>query len=696
MNSDHITDSLGRSWQLGAPLGRGTWGQSRSVRDPSGREAVLKLPLGPGEGADPAACAAVAREQIDFVQDHAFGLAASERGGATGSRVQSPRIEATVELGDGRVGLIYPRYATLERRLEQGLPLSEALAIVHRIASALADAQRAHGNLKPSNVWFGERGELLLADPCTATAVTRAGSLRGAEGAGRAFLPPEAGSSRLGASHDTWALCQVLWASVHAQHQPAAGGVDKLALATAKDRAHAAFSTEGSNPRFRGRLADRVGALLSRGLSPDREPSPPYRFESLRELADRLAEVQALIRPKVVDVGRLLPPASARDAVFSDPKGLVGFSVTVGCTPGVADADDLVCGLLLTDLDKTDPEHRPLRVPVDDADVEVQAHPSGRLRFQFSVAAVPPGRYRLRVAFAVKDGGDEPQVATTDFEVRPPPGYVPPPPAPSTTPAALPFPRLPRAFDAGDPPSGEERLTDPGEDDRGSDPRSDAGPRSEPGGRGSPVAALPRPAPTVRGPAPEPPDDTDPSEDATPVGAVVRFPRPIAPPEDDTDDPTVHVSRAPALHHRTDPGSLPTPRFAPLTPPPPGEEEPLDTEELIADTGDVPLAPAPATNVVPLPTAPRPAPPAAPSSAPPTGGPSIPPPALLDANPATEPDDVPLGEDLPGYGGQDAGWRGTFTAAVDLLRRDRYLSVGVAVASCLVVVLLLTVLLKTC
>lgn len=675
MTSDTVTDSLGRTWQLGAALGRGSWGWSRSVRDPGGREAVLKVPYGPGEPADPEVCARVSREQAEFVQDHAFGL-----GGGGAGRVQSPRLEATVDLGGGRVGLVTPRYATLERRLDGGLPLSEALSIVQRIASSLADANRAHGNLKPSNVWLGERGEIVLADPCTASIASHGGGLRAPDGPGRAFLPPEA--EHLGkdaACHDSWALCQILWTAL--LRQPAAAGVDKLALATAKDKAHAAFGQEGSNPRFRGRVAERLGALLSRGLAPDRTPSPPYRFESLRELSDRLAEVVALVRPRVVDVGRLLPPATAREAVFSDPKGVVQFSVTVGGTPGVADADDLVCGLQLTDLDKKDEEGRPLRVPVDDADVDVATHPSGRLRFQFSVPAVPPGRYRLRVAFAVKDGGDEPQVATTDFEVRPPPGYVPPPPPPEAAPAALPFPRLPRVADASDPPSDppsepEERLTDPGPDD-------------EPLAR--PIEPLPRPAPRAAAPPARPE-----AEEATPVGAVIRFPRPIAPPEEDDEPPTVQVRRAPLTFAQPGAGPAPAgdgaPRFQVV--PEPRDDDPLDTEELLQDTGDVPLPPRSIHTAVTVPPASVPTPMAPPMSAAGPGGRSIPPPAMYEQNPATEPDDVPGGEDLPGYGGRDGGWRGTVSAALELLRRDRYLSVGVAVAACLLLVLLVVLVLK--
>ncbi|MEQ1570855.1 MAG: hypothetical protein ABMA64_34820, partial [Myxococcota bacterium] len=370
-----------------------------------------------------AACRAIAREQIEQLQQL--------------HRPCPPRLEATVDLGDDRISLLTPRYDTLERRLEAGLPLAEVVRLLHQVTSVLAETGWVHGNLRPSNIWFDERGEVVLADASTHTLGLHQARL--AELAHTSeWLPPEARlrnatrgePSRPGPSWDTWALCQLVHAAIHAEPTGAdaltlaPAGLDKVSLAQVKEVAAERLAAERSNGRFRARVIERVGALLGRGLSPDHEPSPPYRFATARELAERLAELLALLRPRVVEVGKVLLPAHATDGVFAPRTGqpsTASFTVTVGCTPGITDHDDLVCGLQLTDLDEPD-----VRRPVDDAELSVQLHPSGRLRFQIALGALDPGRYRIRVAFVVKDSGDEPLVTTGEFEVRPPPGYVPP------------------------------------------------------------------------------------------------------------------------------------------------------------------------------------------------------------------------------------------------------------------------------
>ncbi|MCA9488487.1 MAG: hypothetical protein KC621_01145 [Myxococcales bacterium] len=666
--TDRVTDSLGRSWERGAPLGRGTWGRSYEIRaEGDGREAVLKVPLRredfPADVAVPdelvAACATIAREQAEQLQE-----AVAQP--ATPQTIGPPRLEATVDLGDGRVGLVLPRYATLARRLASGLPHADILKLAHRVAGSLTASHRAHGNLRPSNVLFGERGEVHLADPATPT-LTRHLPALAEHAAASAWLPPEARKgTRVPAQRlDTWALTQMLWLSL--MEQVAADGVDKLEVASARDRAHARFGSEGSNPRFRGRVAEREGALLSRGLSHDADPSPPYRFDTCRELADRVAEVLALIRPKVVDVGRLLPPSTAPDGVFVGD-GPVSFSVTVGGTPGVTDPDDLVCGLHLVDLDGPGDG----RVPVEDAAVDVQVHPSGRLRFALSLGGIRPGRYRLRVAFAVKDSGDEPQVALGEFQVRPPPGYVPPPAEPSV-PSAIPFPGGARQpADAAFPSEpGEERLTDPGEfEDRASDPGS-----------------YPGPASVGRDPTSVGVDETPATAQEAEAPRVVHaFPRPVAPPTEPDPEPTPPPRPAPVVAP-----ARPAPALRALPDIP--EDEGLDTEELLADTDD-------AAPVAPLPKPPTPASPSPHVSLPP------PPPMLADAAQAPAagdpPSDVAFGDELPGYGdgaeigGRTSGMPAPLAAAVEILRRDRYLSLGVAVAASLLLVLSLTLLLKAC
>jgi len=432
-----VTDVEKRTWTVGQRLGRGLWGSSFVVRGPDERERVLKIPHTvadfPSDAPVPAslvkACAEAAREQAALLAEapHPF----------------LPRLQAHFDLPDGRPVLLLPRYPTsLRRKLDGGLGLGDtlglALAIAERLAT-LARAGRAHGDLRPSNVLLNDRGEPVLADLLTPALHSHWRRLAELASERRDYHPPEADAGPPTQGWDTWALCLVVFESAmrlpeggdprHAERlAPPTEGLDKLQLATLRDRALARLQREGANARFVARVADRLATLLNRGITQATEPSPPYRFEAVSDLEPRLAEVAALVHPKVEDVGRLLLAASAPDGVFQGGTP-VEFSVTVGTTEGVTDHEHLACGVQILDLDATGDD---ARVHVPDTRYAVQTHPSGRLRFQFTVPDLPPGRYKARIAFAVRDSGEEPQVAEGEFEVRPPPGYVPPAPEPET------------------------------------------------------------------------------------------------------------------------------------------------------------------------------------------------------------------------------------------------------------------------
>jgi hypothetical protein len=119
----------------------------------------------------------------------------------------------------------------------------------------------------------------------------------------------------------------------------------------------------------------------------------------------------------------------------------VGFAVTIGCSPGVESPEDVACGLALSDLDTPEGARR----PVPGSHYEVRRHPSGRLRFGFTLPEIPPGRYRIRVAFSIKDSGHPPSLTEGPFEVCPPAGWVPPveelTPEPLELPKPMPSPR---------------------------------------------------------------------------------------------------------------------------------------------------------------------------------------------------------------------------------------------------------------
>ena len=133
-SGDTVTDGLGRSWTLGQLLGRGAWGRTWSVRDAQGRELVLKVPLSKGdlppdgppgllEGA-----AACAQEQGRFL----------ERRSVDGALP----FEAWVMTASGPGFLVARMASSLERKLEAGMGVSEALDVASALARRLDEAAK--------------------------------------------------------------------------------------------------------------------------------------------------------------------------------------------------------------------------------------------------------------------------------------------------------------------------------------------------------------------------------------------------------------------------------------------------------------------------------------------------------------------------------------------------------------------------
>lgn len=513
---DIVTDSRAAAWTLGALLGEGAWGRAWVARDDAGNTRVLKAPY-EAEDLPPAAADRVplmrkaAEEAADLLADGPAWLVP---------------LEDRIVLPTGAVALLLPHApTTLARQLQSGLPLVEALQEIQRVVEALAGSGLAHGNLRPSNILFGPDGRPMLSDPLTPSLKSLA------PGAERTTPERKRWSAPDHIANDTWALCSALYTAVMLEEDdrdgplvlpaPAATGLDKVTLATLRDRAIARLRRDGANPRFISRTAERLAKVLARGLSGRADPSPPYRFLKAKDLQPRLAEVNALVHPGIESVGRLLLSSHASGEVFDAP-GPVGFTVSVGPTEGVTDPDDLVCGVRLTDLDAQGDG----RVPLKDAQFAVNKHPSGRFRFEFNIPDVEPGRYEVRVAFSVKDAGDEPVVAEGRFQVRPPPGYV--PPARETEGPALSFPPT----EARLTPLAASALDDDEDDDDMATVVMPHGQR--------------RPAPVT--------DVTDPDEEEE-DRVVQMFPRPLAP-----TSPGTQIDEAPAP-----PISAP----APLPPPTP-------------------------------------------------------------------------------------------------------------------------------
>jgi hypothetical protein len=449
-----VVDGQGRAYQAGQLLGRGSWASSWLVRRESDEAwFVLKVPFAPGElRADaPDVVYALSREAV------LEQARICEQGGAF-----LLRLEERVQLPDGRPGYLVPRLATsLERKLTEGTSLAallEVLLAVTRTSRQLEGVggviTGVHGHLKPSNVLFTERGDIVLSDvttPAVRKLLARSGAA-GGEGVDP-WLPPELEGASDGAwtaVADGWSVAMTLWRAVAGGDGPGwtaaapRGGLDKAAQLVVRERLLERMKVEASNPRFHTRLSERVAVLLARALAREVAPSPPYRFHRIEELHNRLDEIHDLVRPRVTQIGKVMLERVAAKPWFTTDEP-VRFASTVGCTSGVEGHDEVGVGLALFEVD------RDLRVKDVDLGYTVERHPSGRYRFAFQIGPLAPGRYRARIAFAIRESTEPPNTIDTEFQVRAAPGWVPrveapEAPAPLVLPTSAPAP-------AEDPPS---------------------------------------------------------------------------------------------------------------------------------------------------------------------------------------------------------------------------------------------------
>lgn len=429
---DTIIDSQGRNWTILEHLGRGLWGHSALARGSDGREIVIKAALRSTdfpadipfpEGVDEC-CKRCLGEQKTLLESTKYPFL--------------PKFEGVATLSDGRNALLMTRYSKLPSK-GANLPVVELLGRLLRVGRALSKHGRTHGNLRPSNILWNERDEPVLTDFMTPSA-NKMRELLKTFGANREGETPPEVQSYPTPVWDTWALCRLLYGSltvnsVLPDSDLPSNGVNKLQLATLKDQTVARLKREGTNLRFIGRITEKTAALLNRGLSAEAAPSPPYRFNEVSSLCDRLSEIYHLTNPQVSSVGKILFTTPTLDNVFTGTNP-VGFAVSIGCTKGITSHDDIVCGLQIIDRDAEGSG----RVQLDDIQYEASTHASGRLRFRFRLPSVLPGRYSLRVAFSIKGSGNEPNLSTGTFELRPQPGYV-PPAEPAPVGATLEFPK---------------------------------------------------------------------------------------------------------------------------------------------------------------------------------------------------------------------------------------------------------------
>ncbi len=603
---DTFCDPQGRSYKVGLLLGRGLWGKAwRVQRVEDDGDFVLRIPLGaadlktatdPGELAE--TCRRILEEQGELLGREGYDFL--------------PRLVDQFELEDGRPVLVIERFPTnFELRLQAGCSFLDALDLLIQAArqcQQLRDGPGVHGALRPGNILIDANGGVRLSDLVTPTARRALPKLLAASPGIESCLPPEVASATreppFSTVCDSYALGVLLWRAVRgAEPDPAlpSEGPDKASLVALKDRLHARVKQEDSNPRFHARLAERLSSTISRAISVKASPSPPYRFERIDGLLPRLLELRSLVRPEVDTVGRVLLDRPANTTHFSTDEK-VRFSISVGCSPGVEHHNEIACGIALFDRDR---EERVRELP---STYDVSRHPSGRFRFQFELGEIPPGNYRLRVAFAIRDSGHEPSTKECEFEIRAAHGYIPPPEQPPTGPLGFES-RVP------DPRTNTEPLATPPMDLHG----SSGGPHQPP----PPAPAPPDAAPTPQRPAP-----------AKPARTASAKPKPA---------PRHAISTGPGSLpvQATDESSEPTRRTSNSTVSFSGDTVP-------ASMGDTAVPVEEPQQGVPVPKVPRPTPVPKPAPAPkPTPAPKPAPVAKPEPKPAPVPKPAPKPEPKP-------------------------------------------------
>lgn len=581
---DAVRDGRGKTWQIGQLLGRGTWGRAYIVKgEHPADEAVVKVPYSAADlGGDEAlatACSDILLEQVRWTAEGRLpGVV--------------PVLDQFI-LPDGRPAILMAkRGQSFERRSGQSMSTEEILTIGQRILDRLQELSehlQVHGNLKPGNVLITDAGEVLLADPVTPVFRRHQAELRAIIGGDPTFAAPEVREPTrsplpLSVPADTYsvAMLVVLALGTGTERFPdmPVDGFDKARLTTLKDRLINRLKKESSNPRFHSRTSDSLASVLSRALSRETSPSPPFRFKSLDEMRRRLDDARALIRPTVAETGRFnLDLRPGAEAFTTDDA--ISFSVSVACTPGVDNQEDISCGIAIFDAERDE------RVRSADCSYTVDRHPSGRFRFGFRIGAVDPGAYRVRVAFRVRDATDELRTVEGLILVRAAPGYVPPRQPPSAQPLAL---------------DREEHtsVTEPGF-------RAQQGSRNlqrPPDPRPSAIAEEAYPSP-ISPTAPAPPPPRSPAPAARPAAsaeaptAQLRMPDEAGPklprppePEGDTGRPSTTGRSAGPVSPIQMQGSRATGRGAPLSRPPEADRPSSTTASASPPPGTRPLDPA--------------------------------------------------------------------------------------------------------
>lgn len=416
---DIISDEHGLQYELKSLLGKGLWSNTFLARAPDGVQWVLKIPLSAsdfpsGQEDQAQKCRKIAVKYGEMLNK---------------IKTQDILCPQKVFISSSDIPILVFKHHTknLEQKLRQKLSFQELLGICIRIVDAL-DALplplRAHGNLHPRNIFLMDRDRIVLSDPVTPIITEYYEELNQFRRQYDPCFPPEVHHKKItnptSTITDTYCVAAILFRGLtKGLRLSLSDGINKEIRLKLHESIMTLLQKEVANTLFHDRLCSQLIQFLNRALSVKVSPSPPYRFASLNTFQTRLGNIYDLIEPSVTYVGQIILARSPGDIVFqtSDP---VLFSCTIECTPKLDDIDEIACGVRL--VDRTHNE----RIKGYELGYSVHSHPSGRMRFDFSLGALDAALYTVKVAFKIRGSSSEVRTMEKDFEVEPADGWVPP------------------------------------------------------------------------------------------------------------------------------------------------------------------------------------------------------------------------------------------------------------------------------
>jgi dienelactone hydrolase len=213
--------------------------------------------------------------------------------------------------GDLFIAMAYHEGATLAQKIEQPIPVAEALEIARQIASGLGKAHECgifHRDIKPSNVIVAKDGVARIIDFGLAKSSEATMTLDGTTKGTPLYMSPEQASGReVDYRTDLWSLGAVLYQMLAGK--PPFAGESQLQVM------HAIVSTTPQRLRdARPDLPVAVDAIVMRALEKD----PAKRYQSAAEMARDLASAissltasHAAVAPRALRMTLILPALAA-------------------------------------------------------------------------------------------------------------------------------------------------------------------------------------------------------------------------------------------------------------------------------------------------------------------------------------------------------------------------------------------------